>query len=67
MTDFLGGEGYLNFHIHLPTMRGRQIAPRTAAEENAEKVLAPEAVQELSRRSQETEGRAWFDFQRAGY
>ena len=39
MTDFLGGEGYLNFHIHLPTMRGRQIAPARRLRKTPKKFL----------------------------
>ena len=54
--------------LHSPAYyAGAADCPRTAVEKNAEKVLAPEAVQGLFRRSQETEGRAWFDFQRAGH
>lgn len=46
VTDFLGGVRCQNFRIRLPTMRGRQVDPRIAAEKNAENVLAPAAAQE---------------------
>ena len=39
MTDFLEGEGCLNFHLDLSTMRGRQIAPARRLRKTPKKFL----------------------------